>query len=145
MRPHRFSRLDLTPLIGVLLVLLVVVLIVQPLPKVGADVAQNPGDLVRINPKPRLKPVFVYISRSGAVSVDGQPSSLDGLVADVAARRSGLAKQSPGVEQPTFGVYVDADNDTPYDEVFQAYATLERGGFKVAYAQRYLDERPRER
>ncbi|MDP1737681.1 MAG: biopolymer transporter ExbD [Caulobacter sp.] len=145
MERRAFSRIDLTPLVGVLLVLFVVLLAIHPGPTVGADVVQNPSDPAPGNPPLTLNPVLVHVSRTGAVAVDGKPSSFSGLAADVAKRRAELSEESPGVPHPSFGIYVDADNDAPYDQAFQAYRTLQRAGYRVAYGQRYLNDQPRQR
>ena len=138
------SRIDLTPLVGVLLAIFAVLAAIQPQPAVGADVGMYPADPPVGHPPRRPDPVMIYVSSTGQISLNGKPSSQNRLVADVASLRGSPEDSSPSSRQRPQFVFLDADNLAAYGAVFDVYRALETAGVDVIYNTRNPEDQPRE-
>ncbi len=111
------TEINVTPLVDVMLVLLIIFMVSAPLLSAGVPVDLPKTDAASL-PSPD-KPLTVTIEKTGALHLNDDAASLEGLVAAVEARGG-------SAEQP---IYVRADGAAPYATVAQVMAKLSTNGF----------------
>jgi biopolymer transport protein ExbD len=123
------ARIDVTPVIGVLLALLTVVVATMPVISTAWRVEHPPMDM-STSERPYREPVAVTVGVSGALIVNRGPnagtSSPDTLAGDVcAALGGGDCRRYP--------VFVRGQPDTNYADFLAAMQTLKSEGFRVDF------------
>jgi biopolymer transport protein ExbD len=123
------ARIDVTPVIGVLLALLTVVVATMPVISTAWRVEHPPMDM-STSERPYREPVAVTVGASGALIVNRGPkagtSSPDTLAGDVcAALGGGDCRRYP--------VFVRGQPDTSYADFLAAMQTLKSEGFRVDF------------
>ena len=113
------AEINVVPYIDVMLVLLIIFMVTAPLLNLGVDI-----ELPQSNARPleqKKDPVVVSLDRDGNLWVVLQggkntPVTMDQMVAQVAA----YARNNKDVP-----VYVAADNDVPYQKVYDVLTALQ--------------------
>ena len=125
--PEQISKINVTPIIDVALVLVIILLVTAPM----MSVADLPVDLptARTRGAESQRNVSVTLDRSGEVAVDDKVVSRADLRAAIAAR---LAEEDADIL-----VVIRADEKLPYAEVRRALeAAREAGARNLAIATR---------
>ena len=117
-RRGALSEINVTPLVDVMLVLLIIFMVSAPLLNVGVPVDLPKTD-ASATPEEE-KPVAVTIAADGALHLQDEATTLDGLVPALRA----LPAATP--EKP---VFVRADGRAPYEVVAKVMARLSTSGF----------------
>jgi biopolymer transport protein TolR len=112
------SEINVTPLVDVMLVLLIVFMVAAPLMTMGVpvDLPQTRAQAMPVN----AKPITVTVTPDGAISIEKQPVTLDGLVPLVQS----LAKE--GTDER---LYVRGDSTAQYGMIMQVMGALSAAGF----------------
>ena len=116
-----FADINITPFIGVLLVLLAVFMTATPTPKSARPIDSPPMDY--FGDYPSRDPVYVTLLDTGALFVVDRPSTLNTLTADVCAAIGGDDCRQTDV-------FVRAQPDATYNDFMAAMNALEAAGFK---------------
>jgi biopolymer transport protein ExbD len=115
------SDINVTPFVDILLVLLIVFMVSVPMATVAIKV-----DLPPAQPPPpdqiKKEPVFISLSEGGKVFIVDQPTALDRLTFDLAAR---LASPDPKNET----VMIRADRTVKYSEFMAVVNQLQTDGY----------------
>jgi biopolymer transport protein TolR len=117
-RSAPISEINVTPLVDVMLVLLIVFMVAAPLMTMGVpiDLPQTQAQAMPIE----SKPITVTVEPTGAISIDGEPVTLEALVPTVA----GLA--TAGTDER---LYVRGDATAAYGVVMQVMGALSGAGY----------------
>lgn len=123
-RPGRFdvgeaSAINVTPLVGVMLLLVLTFMIAAPLATSSISLNTAPADRFGNEPPPAI---WIHIGQDQKLSIDGKPSSLKTLTADV---RSMSHSSNPTAWQ----VLIRADRAVPYKDVVAVMGVLKRAGY----------------
>ena len=115
----RMSRINVTPFVDVMLVLLIVFMITAPLLTVGVSVDLPKTKAAQLNSKG--DPIVVSIKRNGDLYIEER--AIDGL------------KRLPRVKAISLGnknliIYVKGKKNVPYGIVLDTIAKIKRSGFK---------------
>jgi len=110
--------INVTPLVDVMLVLLIVFMVAAPLMAVGVPV-DLPKTAASSMPLEK-KPITVTVTNAGELSIDGDPVTMDALVATVAA----LA-----VEGADERLYVRGDATVAYGRIMEVMGELSAAGY----------------
>ena len=115
--PAPIGEINVTPLVDVMLVLLIVFMVAAPLMTMGVPItlpqaASNPMPVER-------RPITVTVEPDGALSIDGEPVTLDTLVAQIATL---------GSEDTDERIYVRGDATASYGEIMQVMGALSAAG-----------------
>ncbi|CAN5268866.1 ExbD/TolR family protein [soil metagenome] len=111
------TEINVTPLVDVMLVLLIIFMVSAPLLSAGVPVDLPKTDAAAL-PSPD-KPLTVTVEKTGALHLNDDAATLEGLVPAVQARGG-------SAERP---IYVRADGAAPYAMVAQVMARLSTNGF----------------
>lgn len=112
------SEINVTPMVDVMLVLLIVFMVAAPLMAVGVpiDLPKTDAQAMPI----QSKPITITVESDGALSIDGDPVTLDTLVTTIAER----------VEEGTDErMYVRGDATTAYGGIMEVMGALSAAGF----------------
>ena len=112
------SDINITPLVDVMLVLLIVFMVAAPLMTMGVPI-DLPETQAQAMPL-QSKPITVTVEPDGALSIDGEPTTLETLVAAVEA----LA-----VEGTDERLYVRGDTSTAYGAIMEVMGQLSAAGY----------------
>lgn len=112
------SEINVTPMVDVMLVLLIVFMVAAPLMTMGVPV-NLPKTQAQAMPLER-KPITVTVTPDGAISIDGDPVTLESLVPTVEA----LATE--GTDER---LYVRGDATTAYGEIMEVMGALSAAGY----------------
>ncbi|WP_108461009.1 ExbD/TolR family protein [Devosia naphthalenivorans] len=112
------SDINITPMVDVMLVLLIVFMVAAPLMTMGVPI-DLPETQAQAMPL-QSKPITVTVEPDGALSIDGEPTTLETLVAAVEA----LA-----VEGTDERLYVRGDTSTAYGAIMEVMAQLSAAGY----------------
>ena len=112
------SDINITPMVDVMLVLLIVFMVAAPLMTTGVPV-DLPKTSAQAMPL-KTKPITVTVEPDGALSIDGEPTSLEMLVASVEA----LATE--GTDER---LYVRGDTTTAYGAIMEVMGQLSAAGY----------------
>ena len=112
------SDINITPMVDVMLVLLNVFIVAAPLMTKGVPIDQ-PETQAQAMPL-QSKPITVTVEPDGALSIDGEPTTLETLVAAVEA----LA-----VEGTDERLYVRGDTSTAYGAIMEVMGQLSAAGY----------------
>ena len=112
------SEINVTPLVDVMLVLLIVFMVAAPLMTMGVPV-NLPRTAAQAMPLER-KPITVTVTPEGAISIDGDPVSMDTLVAGVAALMG---------EETDERLYVRGDAEVAYGRIMEVMGALSAAGY----------------
>lgn len=112
------ADINITPMVDVMLVLLIVFMVAAPLMTMGVKI-DLPQTQAQAMP-PNAKPITVTVSPDGALSIDGEPVALEGLVPAVAA----LA--TAGTDER---LYVRGDATAAYGMVMKVMGALSAAGY----------------
>ena len=115
-RPIR--DINITPMVDVMLVLLIVFMVAAPLMTMGVPI-DLPETQAQAMPL-QSKPITVTVEPDGALSIDGEPTTLETLVAAVEA----LA-----VEGTDERLYVRGDTSTAYGAIMEVMGQLSAAGY----------------
>lgn len=112
------SEINITPMVDVMLVLLIVFMVAAPLMTMGVplDLPQTKAQAMPV----QSKPITVSVEPDGALSIDGEPVTLQTLVATV----EGLA-----VEGTDERLYVRGDTTTAYGAIMAVMGELSAAGY----------------
>jgi biopolymer transport protein TolR len=112
------SEINVTPLVDVMLVLLIVFMVAAPLMTMGVpvDLPQTRAQAMPVT----AKPITVTVTPDGAISIEKQPVTLDGLVPLVQS----LASQ--GTDER---LYVRGDSTAQYGMIMSVMGALSAAGF----------------
>ena len=112
------SEINITPMVDVMLVLLIVFMVAAPLMTMGVPI-DLPETRAQAMPL-QSKPITVSVEPDGALSLDGEPVTLETLVAAVEA----LA-----VEGTDKRLYVRGDTTTAYGAIMAVMGELSAAGY----------------
>jgi len=112
------SEINITPMVDVMLVLLIVFMVAAPLMTMGVPV-DLPQTRAQSMP-PKSKPITITVEPDGAISIAGDPLTLETLVTTVAA----LAVK--GTDER---LYVRGDTNTAYGTVMAVMGELAAAGY----------------
>lgn len=112
------SEINVTPMVDVMLVLLIVFMVAAPLMTMGVPV-NLPKTQAQAMSLER-KPITVTVTPDGAISIDGEPVTLESLVPSVEA----LATE--GTDER---LYVRGDATTAYGEIMEVMGALSAAGY----------------
>jgi len=112
------SEINVTPMVDVMLVLLIVFMVAAPLMAMGVPINLPKTD-AQVMPI-ESKPITVTVTPDGALSIDGDPVTMDTLVTTVGA----LAKD--GTDER---LYVRGDATTAYGAIMDVMGTLSAAGY----------------
>ncbi|MFK4811283.1 ExbD/TolR family protein [Devosia sp. ZW T5_3] len=112
------SEINITPMVDVMLVLLIVFMVAAPLMTMGVPI-DLPETRAQAMPL-QTKPITVTVEPDGALSIEGEPVTLDTLVASVAA----LA-----VEGTDERLYVRGDTTAAYGAIMEVMGELSGAGY----------------
>ncbi len=112
------GEINVTPLVDVMLVLLIVFMVASPLMAVGVaiDLPKTSADPIPLD-KP---PVSITVSADGAISVDREPVTEDGLLALVAQKVNDDADER---------LLIRGDTATAYGMVMKVMGLLSSAGY----------------
>ncbi|HKA87538.1 MAG TPA: biopolymer transporter ExbD [Haliangiales bacterium] len=117
-------RVNVTPLVDVVLVLLIIFMVVTPLltKKLWLNIPKS-EETTEEEPPDAAKPVVITFHRDGSVKINGQPVGLDELGARLerimAARGDNL-------------VFFDAEDDADYGDAIQVLDRTRGAGAQIA-------------
>ena len=112
------SEINITPMVDVMLVLLIVFMVAAPLMTTGVPI-DLPETRAQAMPL-QTKPITVTVEPDGALSIEGEPVTLDTLVSSVAA----LA-----VEGTDERLYVRGDTTAAYGAIMEVMGELSGAGY----------------
>ncbi|MGV3650090.1 MAG: ExbD/TolR family protein [Devosia sp.] len=112
------SEINVTPLVDVMLVLLIVFMVAAPLMTMGVPV-NLPRTAAQAMPLER-KPVTVTVTPEGAISIDGDPVTMETLVASVGALMG---------EETDERLYVRGDAEVAYGRIMEVMGALSAAGY----------------
>jgi biopolymer transport protein TolR len=112
------SEINITPMVDVMLVLLIVFMVAAPLMTMGVPI-DLPETRAQAMPL-QTKPITVTVEPSGALSIEGEPVTLETLVASVEA----LA-----VEGTDERLYVRGDTTAAYGAIMEVMGELSAAGY----------------
>lgn len=112
------SEINITPMVDVMLVLLIVFMVAAPLMTMGVPI-DLPETRAQAMPL-QTKPITVTVEPDGALSIEGEPVTLETLVASVAA----LA-----VEGTDERLYVRGDTTAAYGAIMEVMGELSAAGY----------------
>lgn len=112
------SEINITPMVDVMLVLLIVFMVAAPLMTMGVPI-DLPETRAQAMPL-QTKPITVTVEPSGALSIEGEPVTLETLVSTVAA----LA-----VEGTDERLYVRGDTSAAYGTIMEVMGELSGAGY----------------
>ena len=112
------SDINITPMVDVMLVLLIVFMVAAPLMTMGVPI-DLPETRAQAMPL-QTKPITVTVEPSGALSIEGEPVTLETLVASVEA----LA-----VEGTDERLYVRGDTTAAYGAIMAVMGELSGAGY----------------
>lgn len=112
------SEINVTPMVDVMLVLLIVFMVAAPLMTMGVPIDLPKTD-AQAMPLER-KPVTVTVTPDGALSVDGDPVTLETLIAAVATRAA------EGTDER---LYVRGDASVAYGAIMEVMGALSAAGY----------------
>ncbi len=112
------SEINITPMVDVMLVLLIVFMVAAPLMTMGVPI-DLPETRAQAMPL-QTKPITVTVEPDGALSIEGEPVTLDTLVASVEA----LA-----VEGTDERLYVRGDTTAAYGAIMEVMGELSGAGY----------------
>ena len=112
------SDINITPMVDVMLVLLIVFMVAAPLMTMGVPI-DLPETQAQAMPL-QSKPITVTVEPDGALSIDGEPTTLETLVGAVEA----LA-----VEGTDERLYVRGDTSTAYGTIMEVMGQLSAAGY----------------
>ena len=112
------SEINITPMVDVMLVLLIVFMVAAPLMTMGVPI-DLPETRAQAMPL-QSKPITVSVEPDGALSLDGEPVTLETLVAAV---------QALAVEGTDERLYVRGDTTTAYGAVMAVMGELSAAGY----------------
>jgi len=110
------AEINVVSLIDVMMLLMVIFMITAPIMQGGVDVKLPNADVTPLDPKSGL---VVTVDRAGQVFVDDSKMSFEAFSASfkaLAGKRSGQ------------GVYLRADEGTPYGQVVRVMAVMRKAG-----------------
>jgi biopolymer transport protein TolR len=112
------SEINVTPLVDVMLVLLIVFMVAAPLMTMGVpvDLPQTRAKAMPVD----AKPITVTVTPDGAISIDNEPVTIDGLVSTV---------QSLATQGTDERLYVRGDSTAQYGMIMQVMGALSGAGF----------------
>jgi biopolymer transport protein TolR len=110
--------INVTPLVDVMLVLLIVFMVAAPLMTMGVPV-DLPRTAASAMPLEK-KPITVTVTNAGELSIDGDPVTMETLVASVAA----LAED--GTDER---LYVRGDASVAYGQIMEVMGELSSAGY----------------
>jgi len=122
------ARIDLTPVVGVLLALLTMVMITTPVVNTAWEMDQSPlngmyGD------GPAWDPVFVTVGATGGLMIGGAAASQETLARDVCAAQY----DARGSECHRRPIFIRGDTEARYADILSTMQALKAAGFKVAF------------
>lgn len=117
-RTQAISDINITPMVDVMLVLLIVFMVAAPLMTMGVKI-DLPQTQAQAMPLER-KPITITVTPDGLLSIDGEPVTLDTLVATVGA----LA-----VEGTDERLYVRGDATAAYGAIMEVMGALSAAGY----------------
>lgn len=112
------SEINITPMVDVMLVLLIVFMVAAPLMTMGVPI-DLPETRAQAMPL-QSKPITVSVEPDGALSLDGEPVTLETLVAAV---------QAVAVEGTDERLYVRGDTTTAYGAIMAVMGELSAAGY----------------
>lgn len=112
------SEINITPMVDVMLVLLIVFMVAAPLMTMGVPI-DLPETRAQAMPL-QTKPITVTVEPDGALSIEGEPVTLETLVASVAA----LAAE--GTDER---LYVRGDTTAAYGAIMEVMGELSAAGY----------------
>ncbi|UXN74940.1 biopolymer transporter ExbD [Devosia sp. A8/3-2] len=112
------SEINITPMVDVMLVLLIVFMVAAPLMAMGVPI-DLPETRAQAMPL-QTKPITVTVEPDGALSIEGEPVTLETLVSSVAA----LA-----VEGTDERLYVRGDTTAAYGAIMEVMGELSAAGY----------------
>jgi len=112
------SEINVTPMVDVMLVLLIVFMVAAPLMTMGVPV-DLPKTQAQAMPLER-KPITVTVTNAGAISIDGDPATMETLVPMVEA----LA-----IDGTDERLYVRGDAATAYGQIMEVMGALSAAGY----------------
>ena len=112
------SDINITPMVDVMLVLLIVFMVAAPLMTMGVPI-DLPETRAQAMPL-QTKPITVTVEPDGALSIEGEPVTLDTLVSSVEA----LA-----VEGTDERLYVRGDTTAAYGAIMEVMGELSGAGY----------------
>jgi biopolymer transport protein TolR len=116
--PAPMSEINVTPMVDVMLVLLIVFMVAAPLMTMGVPVNLPKTD-AQAMPVER-KPITITVTTDGALTIDGDPVTMENLVENVAE----LA-----VEGTDERLYVRGDSMALYGRMMDVMGTLAASGY----------------
>ena len=117
-RTQAISDINITPMVDVMLVLLIVFMVAAPLMTMGVKI-DLPQTQAQAMPLER-KPITITVTPDGLLSIDGEPVTLDTLVASVGT----LA-----VEGTDERLYVRGDATAAYGAIMEVMGALSAAGY----------------
>ncbi|SFZ86212.1 biopolymer transport protein TolR [Devosia enhydra] len=112
------SEINVTPLVDVMLVLLIVFMVAAPLMTMGVPV-NLPRTAAQAMPLER-KPITVTVTPEGAISIEGDPVTMETLVASVGALMG---------EETDERLYVRGDAEVAYGRIMEVMGALSAAGY----------------
>lgn len=119
-RRRPLSEINVTPLVDVMLVLLIIFMISAPLMTTGVPV-ELPKTEAGTVPTDN-EPVTISIDHAGAIFIDRDEVSFDGLLA-------GVGRSIAEPDRDDSPIFIRADGRAPYQAVARVMARLSAGGF----------------
>ena len=118
-RARPMAEINVTPFVGVMLVLLIIFMVAAPLMTVGVPV-ELPKTAAGALPSDAEEPLTVTISADGRVLIQTTETDIAELVTKLQAIAS---------ERASTRVYLRADGAVAYEQVVQVMGALNAGGF----------------
>ncbi len=116
------AEINVTPFVDIMLVLLIIFMVSVPVATVSIKLDLPPATPPQtLSEKPK-EPTFVSIEKEGEIFIGDQPSTLDGLAADLVAKIGGDA---PTEER----IFVRANQDVIYEDFMSVMNQLQDNGF----------------
>ena len=119
------SDINVTPFVDVMLVLLIIFMVAIPAATVSIKLDLPPA----IPPPPGTKvkePVLINIQAGGGIFIGEQPTTLEGLTADLSRK---LTADDPTLPPTQQRVYIRADKQVRYGDFMSVMNDLQGNGF----------------
>ena len=113
------AEINVVPYIDVMLVLLIIFMVTAPLLNLGVDI-----DLPQSNAKPieqKKEPVVISLDRTGHLWLKAQGSGNEAVTREQMVAKVGAFVRN----NQDIPVYVAADNDVPYQQVYELLTLLQ--------------------
>ncbi len=119
-RARPMSEINVTPFVGVMLVLLIIFMVAAPLLTVGVPV-ELPETAAEALPETEEEPLTVTLTADARILIQTTEVDPTGLIPQL---------QAVAAERNSDRIFLRADGEIPYESVMQVMGALNAGGFR---------------